>query len=354
MAKKKMRVRILAAFSCVLFFSFAITALIFNVAIRVLTTDADRLPDPDALQYVERGLIGRIGLTQLILVGVMFLVALIVTYFLSNSITRPIEKLSNFASKIGPGNFKTNDFQFEDVELIGLNDALNKSVKQLEIYDSEQKTFFQNASHELRTPLMSIKCYAEGISFGLMQPKDAADTILAEVDKLTELVADLLTISRIDSIAADFQHIPASITDIIANCADRHKTLADKAGLRFALDFDGGDAIFQCSPDLIARAMDNLVSNALRYAKSEILITCRLSASHAVIAIADDGDGIDDATLPHIFERFYKGRGGNTGVGLAIVRSIVEQHGGTIRAENTTTESSGAVFTLALPRRAKT
>jgi len=347
---KKMRIRILAAFSCVLFFSFAITAAIFNVVIRLLMYDSI-LPYPYA-QNVERGLIGRIGLTQLVLVGVMFVVALIVTYFLSNSITRPIEKLSDYASKIGPGNFESNDFQFDDAELAGLNSALNKTVTQLSAYDNEQKTFFQNASHELRTPLMSIKCYAEGISFGLMEPKAAADTILAEADKLTELVADLLTISKIDNLAADYAFVAASLEGIIAESISRHQALAEKQQLRFVLDFDSNTELL-CIPDLMARAIDNLISNALRYAKSEIRISCRMSAIKATIVVADDGDGIEEQTLPHVFERFYKGRGGNTGVGLAIVKSIIDQHGGTIRAENRATESSGAVFTLTLPRRAE-
>ena len=338
----KLRKRILAAFSAMLFFSFMLTAIIFNIAIRVLS------PADEYYITHQQGIIGRVGLTQLVLVGIIFVLSVIVTYFLSNSITRPIEKLGKFALGIGPGNFAPNNYVFKDIELDELNTALNRSVKQLSDYDSEQKTFFQNASHELRTPLMSIKCYAEGISFGIMEPKQAAETILAETDKLAELVEDLLYISKIDSITTAYDTTQVNLMEMLRDRANRQQAMADKRQIRFVFDFNGNEIHYKCAQELMSRAVDNLISNAIRYAATEIVLSCHEKADGVIqISVSDDGAGIESGILPHVFERFYKGKGGNTGIGLSIVKSIIEQLGGNITAENS--NAGGAVFTINLP-----
>jgi len=342
-AKKQIRLRkrILAAFSAVLFFSFGFTAIIFNIAIRVLSP-----ADEYYLAQHQQSFIGRAGLTQFVLVGIMFAVAVIVTYFLSNSITRPIEKLGKFALGVGSGNFKPNDYEFKDIELDELNTALNRSVKQLGDYDSEQKTFFQNASHELRTPLMSIKCYAEGISFGIMDSKQAAETILAETDKLAELVEDLLYISKIDSIATLYTKTRVALVGLMRDCANRQQAMADKMQIGFVFDFGDTQIHYECAAELMSRAIDNLISNAIRYAATKITLSCYRKGGGIEICVSDDGNGIDADIMPHVFERFYKGSGGNTGIGLSIVKSIVEQHVGYVKAENA--DDGGAVFIINL------
>ncbi|MCL2573660.1 MAG: HAMP domain-containing histidine kinase [Defluviitaleaceae bacterium] len=344
-ANKKMRLRkkMLVAFSAVLFSSFFLTAVIFNIVIRM------RMPATEEgyMPPQEHVFIGMAGTTQAALVVVMFFVAVVVTYFLANSITHPIEKLGKFALGIGSGNFKPNDYEFNDIELEELNAALNKSVRQLAVYDSEQKTFFQNASHELRTPLMSIKCYAEGLVYGLMDSKQAGETILAETDKLAELVSDLLYISKIDNITTAYATSVVNLVDIIKDSAGRQQAMADKGQISFAFTFDRETISYECVPELMARAIDNLISNAIRYASSEIAISCHKKQKHIVITVSDDGKGIDSEILPHVFERFYKGEGGNTGIGLAIVKSIVDQLNGSIKAENS--DKGGAVFTINLP-----
>ena len=282
-----------------------------------------------------------------ILVCVMFIIAMIVTFFLSISITRPIQKLSAAALRIGRGDFTPNDFKFRDREFEDLNTALNKSAKQLGVYDSEQKAFFQNVSHELRTPLMSIQCYAEGISCGLMEPKGASDTILQETGRLNEMVKDLLYISKIDNITSTYTATKVELGEMLRDCTKRQQAVADKKLVRFSFDFDEAPVYCDCLGELISRATDNLISNAIRYASSEIVLSCRKKADQVAICVADDGAGIDAETLPHIFERFYKGADGNHGIGLSIVKSIVEQHGGSVKAENAS--KGGAVFTITLP-----
>ena len=339
--KTKLRIRLLKAYITVLFLSFLLVAVIFNIAIRML-------PEAGQTMQVEPGSnIGRMGLILFVVVGVMFVVAVVVTYFLSNSLTGSIERLGKFAQGIGHGDFSPNDFQFCEVELEDLNMALNKSVKQLAEYDSEQKAFFQNASHELRTPLMSIQCYAEGISFGIMEPKAASETILQETHNLADLVTDLLYISKIDTISTAYTSEKVDLTELIREAAVRQEAMAAKGNIRFSLDFGEAPLYYEGVRDLLARAMDNLISNAIRYASSEITVSCRRRGGQIEIRVMDDGGGIDPALLPHMFERFTKGRDGNHGIGLSIVKTIVEQKGGRIVAGNR--DVGGAEFVISLP-----
>ena len=301
-----------------------------------------------------------INLFLIVLVLIMFVVAVFVAFFLSSSITQPIQKLGQLALNIGRGEFTSIDYRFMDREFEDLNMLLNKSAKQLDVYDAEQKTFFQNVSHELRTPLMSIQCYAEGIQCGLMEPKNASETILFETQRLTEMVKDLLYISKIDNITTNYSIERADLAEIIMECIARHKVMAEARNLAIVHDFEEGEFYIECTAELISRAVENLLSNAIRYAVSEINISCRKTNAGILIMVRDDGEGISEDLLPHIYERFYKGEGGNHGIGLSIVKSIVEQHGGNIRAENVSKSNSkdntrnnmegrGALFTITLP-----
>jgi signal transduction histidine kinase len=339
--KTELRKRILKAFTGVLFFSYLFTGIIFNIAIRFSTSVDERY------LIVEQGTAGRAGMTLIVLVGIMFVVSVIATYFLSNSITRPIEQLEKFALGIGKGNFEANNFEFTAIELENLNAALNKSVRQLEAYDREQKAFFQNASHELRTPLMSIQCHAEGISFGLMDSKEASETILQETHRLSDLVTDLLYISKIDNITTVYTAAKINLLEILRLCAERQKTKKKKKGVKFIFDFDKSAVEYECVDELISRSLDNLISNAIRYAESEITLSCHKKQKQIIISVTDDGNGIAEESIPHVFERFYKGSDGNHGIGLSIVKSVVEQHKGSITVKNT--ERGGAVFTMTLP-----
>ena len=349
MRQKKIKIRVimLRAFSSVLFFSFLLTGIIFNIAIRISLNDTHYLLGNYGVYVEPSRFIGRAGLTLFVLVIVMFIVSVIVTYFLSNSLTKPIEKLGEFALNIGKGDFTPNDFKFRELELESLNNALNKSAKQLKEYDAHQKTFFQNASHELRTPLMSIKCYAEGISFGIMDTKEACETILHETDKLSDLVTDLLYISKIDNISTIYRTAETDLGKLIINAAQRQEAVASKNDLQFSFDFSHSTVPYKCVDELISRALNNLISNALRYARTKIILSCHLGDECVKIYVEDDGAGISAEALPHIFERFYKGAGGNHGIGLSIVASIVNQHGGHITAENS--GKGGAIFTVTLP-----
>ena len=208
-----------------------------------------------------------------------------------------------------------------------------------------QQTFFQNASHELKTPLMAIQGYAEGIQAGVMDAGGAADVILEESDRMTELVEELLDISKIDM---GRQRLALSETDIRELLYDSIRAVEPAAagGIAIVPDFPEEPVMVSCDDTRLRRAVTNILSNGLRYARSELRLTCRTDKRHVTIRIQDDGDGIAEEDLPHIFDRFYMGRSGKSGIGLALTKEIIHLHRGTIRAYN---GGTGAVFEISIP-----
>ena len=208
-----------------------------------------------------------------------------------------------------------------------------------------QQTFFQNASHELKTPLMAIQGYAEGIQAGVMDTGGAADVILEESDRMTELVEELLDISKIDM---GRQRLTLSETDIRELLYDGIRAVEPIAagGITIVPDFPEEPVMVSCDDTQLRRAVTNILSNGVRYARSELRLTCRADKRHVTIRIQDDGDGIAEEDLPHIFDRFYMGRSGKSGIGLALTKEIIHLHKGTIRAYN---GDGGAVFEISIP-----
>ena len=208
-----------------------------------------------------------------------------------------------------------------------------------------QQTFFQNASHELKTPLMAIQGYAEGIQAGVMDAGGAAEVILEESDRMTELVEELLDISKIDM---GRQRLTLSETDIRELLYDGIRAVEPIAagGITIVPDFPEEPVMVSCDDTQLRRAVTNILSNGVRYARSELRLTCRADKRHVTIRIQDDGDGIAEEDIPHIFDRFYMGRSGKSGIGLALTKEIIHLHRGTIRAYNGET---GAVFEISIP-----
>jgi signal transduction histidine kinase len=141
--------------------------------------------------------------------------------------------------------------------------------------------------------------------------------------------------------------VKIDLLEIIRSCAQRQQLVAGKKGIRFSFDFTEPVIEYDCIGELISRAVDNLISNAIRYASTEIILSCSKDQNQITICVADNGCGIKPESMPHIFERFYKSNGGNHGIGLSIVKSIVEQHQGNITVKNNV--NGGAEFSITLP-----
>ena len=209
-----------------------------------------------------------------------------------------------------------------------------------------QQTFFQNASHELKTPLMAIQGYAEGIQAGVMDTASAAEVILEESDRMTELVDELLDISKIDMGRQPLTLSEMDVRELLYDSIRAVEPTAAASGITITPDFPETPVMVSCDDTRLRRAVTNILSNGVRYARSELRLTCCADKRNVTIRIQDDGDGIATEDLPHIFDRFYMGKSGKSGIGLALTKEIIHLHKGTIRAYN---GDGGAVFEISIP-----
>lgn len=289
----------------------------------------------------------RLGsIMALALVGAALLAALAST-FAARRIAGPLRKLSRWAHLIGGRRFS----RFEEVsgtqEIDFLAESLNGMAKRLEDYDAAQKSFLQNASHELRTPLMSIQGYAEGIKHGVFADTGyAADVIIAESLRLTGLVDDLLYLSRLETADGIYSFSPLSIGEVLGQCAEKLEGAAIKEGKALSLA-PCLEVIVNGDGEKLLRMVMNMAGNCLRYARTTVELAAEANGGTVLITVCDDGPGFSPEDLPHIFERFYKGKQGKYGLGLSIAKAIAEKHGGRIWAENG--QNGGAVFRVELP-----
>ena len=212
----------------------------------------------------------------------------------------------------------------------------------LELEQEKQKQFFENASHELKTPLMSIQGYAEGIGSGVIDdPKKASRVILSETDKMRDLVEEILALSRLESSQTKLHMESVMLPDVINDCLMALEYEIRKRGLDVSMNLE--QIKVQADPDQLGRVVMNLISNAVKYSESRIDISCGKN----FLRIVNDGPLLDEEEKQHIFDRFYIGKRGGTGIGLALVQEIVARHGWRIRVDNT---ARGIAFTITFGR----
>ena len=282
----------------------------------------------------------------LILLAISGSLSLAFSFLLTTRFKKSIKRLSKYADTIGSGNFDEKVAGFSYLEFTKLGGSMNNMAGMLKTYESNQKQFFQNASHELRTPLMSIQGYTEGLQSGVFESSYATDIILEESHKMTELINDILYLSKLDASANSQLNLSlVCINALIASSTNRIKIIAKAANKQIIISPSANIEI-NTDKDKLERAIINILSNAIRYAKREIHINCMIKNDELNIVIINDGTPIAQKDLPYIFDRFYKGSSGNTGLGLAITKDIATRLGGTAYARNL---ESGVEFVICLP-----
>ena len=286
----------------------------------------------------------------LVLLGISGAMSLGISIILSSGFKKSINRLAEHAEVIGQGNFNQLISHFNDAEFNNLANSMNNMSHMLGSYEENQKQFFQNASHELRTPLMSIQGYTEGIQLGVFTPDEATGVILEESKKMTELVNDILYLSRLNEEQESQLNLSAVDIDLLLiNCLDRIGIIAEKASKEVRGSFQSVTNLsMKTDSDKLERGIINILTNAIRYATSEVLLKAHVHHDELIITITNDGPLIDEKDLPHIFDRFYKGKGGNTGIGLAITQDIVTSLEGHVKAQNL---EAGVQFIITLPLR---
>jgi two-component system phosphate regulon sensor histidine kinase PhoR len=234
---------------------------------------------------------------------------------------------------------------------------LFQDLTRLRQLETVRRDFISNISHELRTPLASLKALAETLQISALDDPDSArkflDRMDTEIDALTQLVSELLELSRIESGQVPLQFSPTNPAKLIASAYERLKVQADRAEIDYLLECPQTDATILVDTNRIEQTLVNLIHNAIKYTDPGGTVTCTVEiiADEAVFKIKDTGLGISAKDLPRIFERFYKVRNSRkssgTGLGLAIAKHLVGLHNGRIWAESQL--GAGSTFFIALP-----
>lgn len=286
----------------------------------------------------------------MILLGILLIASLIVLVFsnlISKNISSPLSKLNSHIRELSERKFSSRFQITADNEIAELVSNINLLAQKLDRYDQSQKTFLQNVSHEFRTPIMSIQSHAEGIQYDVIEGHEGAQVILDETKRLTHLVEELLYLSRLDAIEEQYNIQPISMNDLIRECADRLGNIANRHQKTIVMSLPEESPSLMADGEKLERAVSNLISNCIRYASETIHIELVKSEAEGIeIRISDDGPGFSVVDLENLFTRFYKGVKGETGLGLAIAKSIIEKHRGSLSACNI---DSGALYSVKFP-----
>ena len=228
-----------------------------------------------------------------------------------------------------------------------------------------RRDFIANVSHELRTPLASIKSVIETLESGALDDQGTAREFLSraddEVDRLVQIVEELLELSRMESGQAPLARKPVQMGHVLAQAVERLRPQAEKRGLSLTLEVASDVPPVIGDGERLERVALNLIHNALKFtpAGGSIHVSASLTGRSVTVKVSDTGVGIDPEDLPRIFERFYKadraraqagagpGGSGGTGLGLAVVKHTVEAHGGTVSVESE--PGRGSTFSFSLP-----
>jgi len=234
---------------------------------------------------------------------------------------------------------------------------LFQDLTELRSLQTTRRELIGNISHEFRTPLAGIKAMVETLSGGAIDDKAAASDFLTridgEVDRLTQLVAELTELSRIETGKAELKKEPIDLNQLAEEVISHLSPQVERQQLSISRDFATSLPSVPADKDRVRQVITNLVHNAIKFTPTggRIRITTRALQGSVVVDIADTGIGIPKEDLPRVFERFYKGdksrAGEGTGMGLAIVKHVIEAHGGTVWVRSE--EGEGSTFGFSLP-----
>ena len=234
-------------------------------------------------------------------------------------------------------------------EIESLASTMNRMLDRLEGSMARQREFVADASHELKTPLATMTTSLEVARMTGASEGETLEVLGEEVDRMTVLVRDLLTLARADDDPSRRRRVEVDLDDIVGVAVTQARTAAPDSSVSMALV----PVRLQGDPDLLLSAARNLVANAIRHASTSVAISLDVDDGSAVLRVGDDGPGVRASDRERIFDRFvrldeHRSRdAGGTGLGLAIVREVVAAHEGRVWIEDS--DLGGAQFVVALP-----
>jgi signal transduction histidine kinase len=283
--------------------------------------------------------------------------ALAMVQFLAHGMTYPLREMASAARAMAHGDYARRVTATSRDEVGDLARAFNEMSRQLSEVDRLRRDLVANASHELRTPLGALRAQLENIIDGV-EPGDSAaiEDALRQVERLTDLVDQLLDLSKLESGAVPLELSEIRADALLDQVVAEWSEPASSRGVRIELEPGSPELVLRVDVDRMRQVLANLVANAIRHSPEvgRVLLSARAEGSTTRLEAADEGPGIPADDLERVFERFYRSDParsadvGGAGLGLAIARWIVELHGGTIRAA--TADPTGCRIVVELPR----
>ncbi len=293
--------------------------------------------------------------TLLIMLGLSLLVGWFLSFFISFFLLKPIANLQSAIKKVTDGDFsitlKEKNF-FDEIE--NINHNFNIMVSELKANQNMQDEFVSNVSHEFKTPLSAIEGYAT-----LLQDKTLTDEerdeytqeIIQTTKAMSELVGNMLLLSKISNQVIDCKKDSVMIDEQIRKIVVLLEPKWTEKNIEFDVDLDELSIVSNSS--LIANVWRNLIENAIKFSPhgGKITISLKRINDNAIFTIVDQGDGVKEEDKEHIFEKFYQAdtshRQEGNGLGLSIVKKIIDLLGGTISVDNV--DGCGCCFTVSIP-----
>lgn len=285
------------------------------------------------------------------------IVGVILTVIFSRVPLRPIQELIQAINQLADGNFHVRIHLDLTQEFVRLSDSFNRMAQELENTELLRSDFINSFSHEFKTPIVSLRGFAKLLKNGSLSPQEREeylDIIIHESNRLSQLATNVLNLSKIEklNILSDMETFGLSeeIRQSILLLASKWQ----KKEIELIIDMDELD--YRGSRDLLNQVWINLIDNAIKFSpeKGKIKLKLHRIQNMVVFQILDNGCGMEEATMAHIFDRFYQGDPSHTtegnGIGLTVVQKIVELHKGRINVQSEA--GIGTTFTVSLPEHA--
>ncbi len=301
----------------------------------------------------------------LISIGLSLLISVIIADRFSRTMTKPLKDIAEELLKLKEENpeFTFKPYRYEEMNVIAdttkhMANSVQESRKQIEFEKMIRQEFFSNASHELKTPITSIRGYAELLENGMATDKNMEKEFLSrikrETENMTNLINDILMISRLETKEAEVEITEVRLCPLIEEVCTSLQPLAKE--YQVTITTNCKPLSLKANAGQMKELFNNLIVNAIKYNKpgGKVFVTVTSEAKEIVIIVEDTGVGIPEESKQRVFERFYrvdKGRSkkvGGTGLGLSIVKHVVNYYNGTIELESKL--DLGSKFIIRLPK----
>jgi signal transduction histidine kinase len=312
--------------------------------------------NPLANQEAEASFLGAVNRWLLIAAGAAGLLAVVLTFFISQRMLKPIEALTSAAQRMARGDLSSRVEVPGSDEIGKLANAFNAMAEALAKNEQLRRHMVSDVAHELRTPLTNVRGYLEALQDGVLEANaDTLRLVAEEAQLLGRLVEDLQELAVAEAGQLRLERQQVELPGVIGQVVDAARLQFVSRGLTLKTELPEGLPAVDADPERVGQVVRNLLSNALAHTEpgGEVTVSARKTGSEIEVSVRDTGTGIDSEDLPYVFERFYRAdrsrarKSGGAGLGLAIARQLVEAHGGRISADSCV--GTGSTFRFTLP-----